>query len=258
VIGLLRSEVLRTRSRRVVSSLVVLMGLGILVGVTIGTFHSHPSDPLALANVDDLLSGLALILVLLGVILGSSLGGAEWSTGSVGTLLTWEPRRTRVLLVRALVVGVAVFVMVMAIEVWFVLVFRIGVAVRGTTIGSAGWLGDVAATSARIAAVAALFSLIAYGAAMIGRSSVFGIAMLFGYLVVVEGFLASLWFTLRRWALIRAAVASVSGQANVDFDPGTAGPIVLFTPARGWAVVAGYALVLVLLALLAFRARDVN
>ncbi|MGZ4131535.1 MAG: hypothetical protein ACXVWF_00685 [Actinomycetota bacterium] len=258
MIGLLRSEALRAWSRRVVSGLVIVMGLGVALGVTIGTVRSHPTDPMELANLNDLLSGLALILVLLGVILGSSLGGAEWSTGSVGTLLTWEPRRTRVLLMRALVVAVVVFVAVLAVEAWLVVLFRAGVALRGSTAGSGGWLGDVASTGVRIAAVAALFSLIAYGAAMIGRSSVFGIAMLFGYLVAVEGFLASMWFTLRRWALIRAAVAAVTGHATADFNPGTDTTIVLYTPARGWAVVAGYATALVLLALAAFRARDVS
>ena len=258
MIGLFRSEALRARSRRVVSGLVIVVGLGVAVGVTIGTVHSRPSNPMELANLNDLLHGLALVLVLLGVLLGSSLGGAEWSTGSVGTLLTWEPRRARVLLVRAAVVAAVAFLAVLLSEAWLVLLYRAGVALRGSTVGSAGWFGAVSATALRIAAVAALFALIAYGVAMIGRSSVFGIAILFGYLVAVEGFLASAWFTLRRWALVRAAIASVTGHPIADFNPGTDTTIVLYTPVRGWVVLAGYAAALLLLALMAFRARDVN
>jgi ABC-2 type transport system permease protein len=258
VIGLLRSEALRARSRRVVSGLVIVGGLGIALGVTIGTVHSRASDPMELANLNRLLQGLGVVLVLLGVILGSSLGGAEWSTGSVGTLLTWEPRRARVLLARAMVVAVVAFLAVTVTEAWLVLLYRVGVALRGSTVGSVGWFGDVVATAMRTAGVAALFSLIAYAIAMIGRSSVFAVAILFGYLVAVEGFLASMWFTLRRWALVRAAIAAVTGHPIADLKPGTDMTIVLTTPARGWVVLSAYTVALLLLALGSFRARDVS
>jgi ABC-2 type transport system permease protein len=300
VIRLLRSEALRTRSRRVLWALLILAALGILVGVTIGTVRSQkPSEAqvaralrvsqqnyercvstlpqtavergacgrpedltavpnaLKLANLDDLLDGLALILVLLGVILGSSLGGAEWPSGSNGLLLTWEPRRVRVFLVRGLMVGVAVGLTTLALATWLALLFRLGVALRGTTLGSSGWVGDVGSTALRIAAIASLFALIAYGAAMLGRSSVFGIAILFGYLVGVEGFLASLWFPIRRWALVRASVAAVTGSPV--FDAQTPGrETALFTPGRGWFVVGVYVVGVLVLALLALRTRDVN
>ena len=47
-------------------------------------------------------------VVLLGVALAASLGGADWSAGTMTTLLTWEPRRIRVLLIRAIVVALVV------------------------------------------------------------------------------------------------------------------------------------------------------
>jgi hypothetical protein len=50
----------------------------------------------------------------------------------------------------------------------------------------------------------------------------------------------------------------VTGHPIADFNPGTDATIVLTTPARGWAVLAAYAVALLLLALASFRARDVN
>ena len=44
-----------------------------------------------------LLEHTSTFVVLLGVALAASLGGADWSAGTMTTLLTWEPRRIRVL-----------------------------------------------------------------------------------------------------------------------------------------------------------------
>ena len=54
------------------------------------------------------------MVVLLGVLLGATLAGADWTAGTMGTLLTWEPRRVRVHLVRVLVTVVVVLVFTLA------------------------------------------------------------------------------------------------------------------------------------------------
>jgi len=61
---------------------------------------------LTFADLDSLLAGTASLVVLLGALLGSTLGGADWSAGTMTTLLTWEPRRVRVYVARALVIAV--------------------------------------------------------------------------------------------------------------------------------------------------------
>ena len=53
--GLLRSEVLRLWSRRLVRVLAILAVLGIVVGVTIGTINSRPGHELQLFSLPDLL-----------------------------------------------------------------------------------------------------------------------------------------------------------------------------------------------------------
>jgi hypothetical protein len=72
----------------------------------------HTDTGLQFRDAALLLEHTSTFVVLLGVALAASLGGADWSAGTMTTLLTWEPRRIRVLLVRALVVA-AVYVVVL-------------------------------------------------------------------------------------------------------------------------------------------------
>ena len=68
-----------------------------------------------------------MLSYLLVVLLGASAVGAEYRAGTVTTILTWEPRRTRLLLARigaAVIVGMLLFVVVHA-------VFIGGVGARG-------------------------------------------------------------------------------------------------------------------------------
>src|SRR3954469_3289779 len=50
----------------------------------------------------DLLTGAATILMAVAVVLGASATGAEWQSGTFASLLTWEPRRQRVLAAKLL------------------------------------------------------------------------------------------------------------------------------------------------------------
>ena len=53
------------------------------------------------SEVEEILMGTAFIVILIGAVVGATLGGADWSAGSMATLLVWEPRRLRVLAARA-------------------------------------------------------------------------------------------------------------------------------------------------------------
>jgi len=117
-------------------------------------------DAVLLRDLDTILQGTATFVILLAVLLGASLGGADWTSNTMQTLLTWEPRRVRVFLVRALVIGVCVFV----ITVFLQLVFAAVTALVASTRGSAGFLPSdfwrsVALTIGRVSAVSTALSL---------------------------------------------------------------------------------------------------
>jgi ABC-2 type transport system permease protein len=229
----------------------------------------YDSTELRWADINNILQGMGPIVILLGAFLGATLGGADWTAGTMGTLLTWEPRRIRVLLVRAGVAAVAAFAMAVFAQGFFAVVFRIGVAIAGTTVGSpAGLVGDAAELALRIAAVAALTAIVAHAIATFGRSTVSAVGILFGYLVLVEGFLSHLWTDLQPWLLVRAAVVVVSQEPMLDpnaplqLGPNGqvvgASPAVLLSVHGAWGVLTLWGTVALLVALAVFRTRDVT
>lgn len=222
-------------------------------------FYGEPVDRIELRDLRSILESLGTIVVLVGVVIGASLAGADWSMGSMATLLTWEPRRALVLLVRVAVVVVAVLVMTMAAQVLFIALWRAGVAWRGSAASaSPDWLGQVVGVAVRTSVIAAAFGVIAAALATIGRSSVAAIGILLGYLVAIEGFLSGLVEGSSRWLLVRAAAAVVSQRPVTVYRQDTYEPEVVLSVAGAGVLVAAYVAVLVLLAAAAFRARDVN
>ena len=138
------------------------------------------------------------MVVLLGVLLGATLAGADWTAGTMGTLLTWEPRRIRVHLVRVLVTVVVVLVFTIFAQVLLIAPFRDRRRHRGLDRGDAG--GDARHLDgiiSRVAVVAASFGVVANAVATLGRSTVAALGVIFGYLIVVEGFVAGLWTAIQ-------------------------------------------------------------
>jgi ABC-type transport system involved in multi-copper enzyme maturation permease subunit len=210
--------------------------------------------------------GSATFVILIGVILAASLGGADWSSGTMTTLLTWEPRRVRVLLVRALVITLFVFVITFVVQALFVGAFSLAASLRGWTGGNPpGLAEDVVRNMARVSTMAVAIGLVALSIATVGRSTVAALGALFGYLVLFEGVIAGFAPSTQDKLLVRAAGVVVSRQPIYDFrevSTGTIGtmiePRVLLGLGEAWLVVGFYVVALVGLALLVFRSRDVN
>ena len=229
------------------------------------TASSTPETGLKLGDAADVIQHTGTFTVLLGVVLGASLMGADWGAGTMTTLLAWEPRRIRVFLTRALVVAIIVAVMTLVLQALLLGGFRLAVALRGTTLGSPpGLLGDVVQSALRVSAVAVAFGLVAMAVATVGRSTVAAVGVLFGYLVLVEGVIAGFRPSIQDRLLVRAAGVVISQQPIYDqsasFNSGFSNqlPRVLLGLTEAWVVAAVYVVVLMVLALLAFRARDVN
>jgi len=218
-------------------------------------------DGFFLRDLDTILQGTATFVILLGVLLGASLGGADWTSNTMQTLLTWEPRRVRVFLVRAFVIAVCVFVITVFLQVVFAGVDALVASTRGSTafLPSAFWR-SVFVTIGRVSLMATGLALIGYAVAMIGRSTVASLGALFGYLILFEAVIAGFRPTIQGSLLIRAAIVVITHQPIIDeahtFDYNQ--PVILLGVSRAWAVVGVYMLVLGVLGLLIFRRRDVT
>lgn len=315
MIGLLRAELLRAWSRRVVRVLAIAVAISIVVSMGIATYNglrnsadtqyrqalasclrgdftgggnvpppyknlaaycadqvrpeNFASNELRWSGLPDVLvSGTSSIVVLLGVLLGATLAGADWTAGTMGTLLTWEPRRTRVHLVRVLVTVAVVLVFTIFAQVLLIGVFRIAVAIAGSADGTPkGMPRHLIGIVSRVAVVAALFGVVAHAVATLGRSTVAALGVIFGYLIVVEGFVAGLWTAIQPRLLIRAAEVVISqqpllGRAVITSDQSgnviVQSQEVLLSVSGGWVVLGVWVLALTALAVLVFRARDVS
>jgi ABC-type transport system involved in multi-copper enzyme maturation permease subunit len=223
-----------------------------------------------IGDLRHVVEGAATFTILIGVILAASLGGADWSAGSMATLLTWEPRRILVLLARAIVVATLVFVFTLVIQLVLTGAFALAVSLRGTTGGHPPGLIEASArTMIRVSTMAAAIGIVALSLATLGRSTVASLGVLFGYLILFEGVIAGFSHGTQDKLLVRAAGVVVSRQPILGFhetisssvggiSSGSNGAYILLGLGEAWVVVGFYVVSLLGLALLVFRARDVN
>jgi ABC-2 type transport system permease protein len=221
-------------------------------------------DGVLLRDLDAILQGIATFVILLGTLLGASLGGADWTSDTMTTLLTWEPRRVRVFFARALVVAVFVAATTLFLQAVFSGVYALVTATRGSTafLPTHFWT-DVASTIGRVSVMATALGLVAYVVAMIGRSTVASLGALFGYLILFEGVIAGFRPSVQGNLLVRAASVIVSHVPIVDYSHdvsygSNAQPPILMDVPRAWMVVGVYLVILAAVSLVQYRRRDVT
>ncbi len=205
-----------------------------------------------LASFLDIAKGSSAPFIILSVILGASFIGAEWSHRTIGTMLTWEPRRVRVLLAKAIACAVVMLLAAIVLEVLLGLALVPAAVWRGTTAGIDGsWFGSVSAAVLRASVVAGLGSAIGIALASIARSTVAAVGVMFADLAVIEGILRGLKPQWQRWLLgDNAAIFVAGGGMEGAFNPrSTTGAVVLLSL---------YTAGLVLVAAAVFRRRDVT
>ncbi len=255
--GLVSSEWLRLRSRRLVKVLGLIALAGIAVSLVIAGVQSRKPEAGELAwslqrsDLPEVLRGLSFIAILIGLVIGASSIGASWQSGTITTLLTWEPRRTRVALVRAGVVAAGVFLLVAMLLGSFAGLYMLTTSLRGSTSVSSGWAGEVIGVVLRVSGLAAAASIIGGALAMIGRHTAAALGAVFVYLAVIEGVLRGLRPQLG-WFLLGDSIAVVVSGGGLSVGDGT------LTVTRGAITVATYALGLLAIAAVSFRVRDVQ
>jgi ABC-2 type transport system permease protein len=215
-------------------------------------YFEPSSDELRLNGLIDILKGSSFFVIIIGLFLGASFGGADWHTGTMATLLTWEPRRLRVMLARAVVTAVVVFVLALAVQVLLAGAIWLGAALRGSTLLSDGFWRDVFETLLRVGTIAVAAAVIGLGLATIGRNTAAAVMVLFGYLALFEVLFRGLRPTIAGWLLITNMAVAVDAH-QIEITRNT-----IITVAHASAVVAVWTVGVVALGALAFRTRDVT
>lgn len=200
----------------------------------------------------DAVIGTNILFILLLGLIGASMIGAEWHAGTVTTLLTWEPRRIRVLLAKTVAVALFAFLASVALQALLALALLPAGELRGTMAGAGThWVRDLTGIVLRGGVLAALAAVGGLAVASIARNTAFAIGAAFAWLAVIEPILHVLRPTWEPWMLSRNAARFLAGPV-ADVPLATRSTLV-----AGLAV-AAYAGALLIVAIAAFRVRDVS
>jgi ABC-2 type transport system permease protein len=205
-----------------------------------------------LTNLQDIYIGTNALLIAMLVVLSASYIGAEWHAGTMTTLLTWEPRRVRVFLAKALVAAAMAFLGLLVLQGVLALVLLPAAVFRGTTHGiDATWIRSVAGLLARGGAAAALAAMMTCSLAFLGRNTAAALGIAFGYIAVVEPILRAVRPKWAPWFVFDNAAALVLGN-RVD------AALFVRSPLGAGLVLGAYAATGLLVAGAVFVRRDVT
>lgn len=253
--ALLASELRRMWSRRLVRTVAAFGVLGIVVAGAIVAVRSRPeigADPrFPLILLPDILKGTSIPLIIASWLMGASFIGADWHAGTVTTLLTWEPRRVRVIVTKAVACFAVVFAVAVAIQALLSVVLAVVAALRGTTEGVDGaWLRETVGVGLRTAAMSSIAAVIGFAVASIGRNTAAALGAGFAYLAVIENLVRGLRPQWQPWLMTEnAAVFITGGSGPLSFNR---------TVVEAVAILTMYAAALLVVGVVMFRARDVN
>lgn len=151
-------------------------------------------------EIDGRVVGFAAALALFAFVIGASFIGAEWSAGTLASLLTWEPRRLRVLLAKVL--GLSTVVAIVGLIVMAAAIGgHVGVAAwRGDTTGMTdGLLMSAGLTALRGVALAIAAGLIGFAIAATARYTAAALGTGFAYFLGAEVVVRNFWEGSTRW-----------------------------------------------------------
>jgi ABC-2 type transport system permease protein len=213
---------------------------------TFGDPTEYMPSHLRLVDLPNVLEGISSITSILALVVGASVVAVSWQTGTIGTILTWEPRRLRWFAARVFVIVVGVSATTLAILAFLSAGLAAAASFRGSTLRIDGaWWSDVLTTSLRVTAAAAISAVIGAAVAAVGRHTAAALGVVFVWTAVIEGLIRGLrpWWTLS-WQ-----------RMEVQFGPFESYTI---TPGRAVLVMVGYTVVTLALGFTFIRIRDVQ
>lgn len=204
------------------------------------------------SDLPGILKGTTAPLVILAMVIGAAAMGADWQNRSLTTLLTWEPRRQRVLVAKALAVVAVVLAFTWLAQAVMSLALLPSGLWRGTMAGvDAEWARAMGGTLSRGALATGVFAVLGFAGASAAKSTTAVLGIAFGYVTVIENVVSGLLVEWRQWLLLGNTIVFVSGNdAGGDLlNRSVVGAGVYLTALGLGAMVA---------ALVAFQERDIG
>ena len=204
-----------------------------------------------LISLKGILQGTTAPLVVVAWLIGASVIGSDWQSRTITTILTWEPRRARVLLTKAFAcIAVASLFAVVAQGV-LSLALLPATYLHGTTAGAdSEWFRSVLGVLLRGTGLVAIAAAVGFSVASIGRNTAAALGIGFAYFLVIENVVGSFLEDFRRWLVLGNAIVLVSGE-----DGG--GEVIGRSVVVAALYLTAVGIVLLAVATLVFRRRDV-
>jgi ABC-type transport system involved in multi-copper enzyme maturation permease subunit len=166
-----------------------------------------------LRSLKGILQGTTAPLVVVAWLIGASVIGSDWQSRTITTILTWEPRRARVLLAKAVACIVVASVFAVVAQVVLAASLLPAAYLHGTTEGTGGgWLGSVVGVLGRGTALVAIATAVGFSVASIGRNTAAALGIGFAYFLVIENVVGNFLEDFRRWLVLGNAIVLVSGE----------------------------------------------
>lgn len=250
MITLVRTEIRRVLARRLWRWLTVLAALALVVSGALA-FYASAGSPLRFTDIKWMLASLGVIFMMLGWLLGASAVGAEWTPRTMTSLLTWEPRRARVLTAKVISVAAIVFLWILLIQAFLTVVLLPSGWFHGTMDGvDAAWWTDYGAAMLRIAGVSAMAAVLGFSLAAVGRNTAAALGIGFVYLAVVEGLIRGFRPQWVDWLVGDNAALFMIGSQEVNH--------LGHSQAAAGLLLLSYCGVMFVIAVWVFRSREVS
>jgi ABC-2 type transport system permease protein len=226
VINVLRSEWIKLRTVRM-NSVLAIFAVGFPLVVVVLTAALIDSDEMNSRDLVGLVSGTSVITGMLLGVIGAAGITSEFGFGTIRPTFAATPRRSRVIIAKA-IVTVVVAVVIEAVVV--VSCFGIGAALLNSRDGNIS-LGDAGSARAGLVGViifAAIVSLLGYGLGLLMRSTPAAVAVLLLWPLVAEGLIGALLAVAGvehpfRWMPYNAGINL--GNPDAGNDPETLGRV---------------------------------
>jgi ABC-2 type transport system permease protein len=258
MIALLRTELRRCWSRRAVHLFGALAVAGIaLAAVLVFVNTSTAKNPFDLVGLNEVFQGTSIPLIILGIALAASFMGAEWSAGTMTTLLTWEPRRSRVYVAKLIAAAIFTFLSAILLQILLGLALVPSALAHGSTAGAdTHWFWTAAGTVTRGAIIATLGAAVGMAIGSLARNTTAAVLGTFFYLFVIENLVDGFKPQWRGWLFGDNAGIFIVGPKPLSESSNVV--IVGHSSIEALLAVCAYAAILSAVGIALFLRRDVT
>jgi ABC-type transport system involved in multi-copper enzyme maturation permease subunit len=214
-----------------------------------------PDEPYTLrTRLPDFGKAVAVICVLAAYLIGASAAGAEWSAGTMQSILFWESRRVRVVAAKVAGLLAVIAMVVIAAEVLFTLLAMLATQARGTSAGVTGgvWSSHLLLVLRGIG-IASFAAILGFSIAFATRITAAAVGVGFIYFAVLEQLVLVWKMWLAPYLIAPLLAAWLNNGLDFDEEAG-----IKISGGRAGLTLAIYAAAMLTAATLWFRQRDVT